>query len=369
MTAKRTDVFVIGGGPAGLAAAIAARERGLRVTLADQCAPGTDKACGEGLLPETLEVLRRLGVEIPVAQGRPIRGIRFVDGERSVEGSFPLGQGLGVPRTALHALLAERAAGCGAELLWKTSVHGIGREGVELSTGTVRAQWIVAADGGHSLARNWAGLAAGTPQRRRFGFRRHYCVQPWTDRVEVHWGDDCQFYVSPVGPDTMCAALLSHSPRLRIAEALPRFRMLAARLESATPLGVERGATCATVQLPRVTRGNVASVGDASGSVDAITGQGLFLAFSQSLALADALAASDLSQYEAAHRRLARRPSMMARLLLALDGRPRLRRRVMQVFAEEPRLFAGLLAAHVGVASPADCAVDTVRFGWRLATT
>ncbi len=368
MSGERTDVFVIGGGPAGLALAIAARQRGLRVIVADRCAPGTDKACGEGLLPETLGALSRLGVQIPAALGEPIRGIRFVNGEQTVESGFPLGCGLGVPRTALHAILAERASGCGAELLWKTSVRGLEREGVALATKTVRARWVVAADGGNSAVRHWAGLGAESRPRRRFGFRRHYRVRPWTDRVEVYWGDDCQFYVSPVGPEMMCLALLSRSPELRIAEALPRIPALAARLGSATPLGKERGAMCATARLPHVFREHVALVGDASGGVDAITGQGLFLAFSQALALAKAFEAGDLARYEAAHRRLAQRPAVMARLLLALDGRPRLRRRVMQVFGDEPRLFARLLAAHVGVASPADCAVDSLRFGWRLAT-
>ena len=45
------DVFVIGGGPAGLAAAIAARERGLDVVVADCAVPPVDKACGEGIMP------------------------------------------------------------------------------------------------------------------------------------------------------------------------------------------------------------------------------------------------------------------------------------------------------------------------------
>ena len=59
MFARReaTDVFVVGGGPAGLAAAIAARQRGLSVTLADGSEPPIDKPCGEGLMPETLEAL------------------------------------------------------------------------------------------------------------------------------------------------------------------------------------------------------------------------------------------------------------------------------------------------------------------------
>src|SRR5204862_8051575 len=49
---RSTDVFVIGGGPAGLAAAIAARRRGFDVTLADGAVPPIDKACGEGIMPD-----------------------------------------------------------------------------------------------------------------------------------------------------------------------------------------------------------------------------------------------------------------------------------------------------------------------------
>ena len=52
-----TDVFVIGGGPAGLAAAITARQRGFRVVVADGAQPPVDKACGEGFLPDGLEAL------------------------------------------------------------------------------------------------------------------------------------------------------------------------------------------------------------------------------------------------------------------------------------------------------------------------
>ena len=71
-------------------------------------------------------------------------------------------------------------------------------------------------------------------------------------------------------------------------------------------------------RLAAVTKGNVALLGDASGTVDAITGEGLHLAFRQAAALAEALAAGDLSPYAAAHRRLQKMPQLMARLLLLL---------------------------------------------------
>jgi flavin-dependent dehydrogenase len=100
--------------------------------------------------------------------------------------------------------------------------------------------------------------------------------------------------------------------------------------------------------LRRVYRGNIALIGDASGSVDAITGEGMGLAFRQALALADALAADNLDQYQTAHRRLARRPAIMAQLMLLLDRFPRLQPLVLRTFGAKPFIFERLLAVHVG---------------------
>ncbi len=61
---RTTDVFVIGGGPAGLAAAIAARRLGFDVTLADCSVPPVDKACGEGIMPDGLAAARALGLDL-----------------------------------------------------------------------------------------------------------------------------------------------------------------------------------------------------------------------------------------------------------------------------------------------------------------
>src|SRR4029077_6374522 len=102
---------------------------------------------------------------------------------------------------------------------------------------------------------------------------------------------------------------------------------------------IEKGALTSTCRLKRVSRGNVALIGDASGTVDAITGEGLGLAFSQAMVLADCLRASDMARYESAHRRLALRPLLMAHLLLMLDGRPRLQRRTLQAFQKRPDVF------------------------------
>jgi flavin-dependent dehydrogenase len=112
----------------------------------------------------------------------------------------------------------------------------------------------------------------------------------------------------------------------------------------------------------------VALIGDASGTVDAITGEGLCLAFSQAMVLANCLERGDLMHYEREHRRLALRPLLMARLMLLLDGRPKLQRRTLRAFQKRPYVFKRMLELHVGVLSPLHLAVDGLTLGWGLLT-
>src|SRR5580704_18444942 len=99
-----TDVFVIGGGPAGLGAAITARQRGFRVVVADGSRPPIDKACGEGFLPDGLEALEHLGIHVPMDEAFPFRGVRFLSASLSAEAQFPEGDtGLAVRRTVFIA--------------------------------------------------------------------------------------------------------------------------------------------------------------------------------------------------------------------------------------------------------------------------
>lgn len=367
--AAETDVFVIGGGPAGLAAAIAARQRGFSVVVADGLQPPIDKACGEGLLPDGLAALTKLGLHLTAADAHRFSGIRFLSGELAADASVPgAGVGLAVRRTMLHNLMKERAEHLGAELLWKTSVTGISPEGVRLGNRFVRSRWIIGADGSNSRVRRWAGLDAGPRARLRFAFRRHYRVAPWTDRMEVYWGRTCQGYATAVGRDQVCVALASHDPAFRLDEGLAALPELNERVLGAEMLSSERGALTGNRRLNRVWRRNVALVGDASGTVDVITGEGLGLAFSQAKVLAECLEAGSLRRYQTERDRLALRPLLMARLMLTLDGRPGLQRRVLQVFQHRPELFRRLLALHVGVLSPR-LALDGLSLGWGLLTT
>src|ERR1700761_8111020 len=102
----RCDALIVGGGPAGLAAAIALRQRGLDVLVADSIQPPIDKACGEGLMPDARRDLAALG--IPTCDGAAFDGITFVGASRQVTASFENGVGMGMRRLLLHSLLVER---------------------------------------------------------------------------------------------------------------------------------------------------------------------------------------------------------------------------------------------------------------------
>jgi flavin-dependent dehydrogenase len=365
---RTTDLFVIGGGPAGLATAIAARRRGLDVTLADCAIPPIDKACGEGIMPDGLAAARSLGLDLAPAGGHAFRGIRFCDSNAVAQADFPHGHGLGLRRTALHQLMLEHANDCGVRMSWGTRVCGITPDGVQLDDRLVQARWIAGADGGHSPVRRWAGLDACHSESRRFGFRRHYAVAPWSEYMEIHWGAECQLYVTPIGEGEVCVVLISANQRLRLEDALPGFPEVERRLVGAGPANLQRGGVTTTRRLKSVYRGNVALVGDASGSVDAITGEGLCLLFQHAVALAGALEAGDLSFYQDSHRQIGRRPEWMARLMLMLDRNGGLRTRAMRAFAQRPALFEGMLAMHVGEFSAADVFTNSLSLGWRMLT-
>src|SRR5437868_6260140 len=148
-----------------------------------------------------------------------------------------------------------------------------------------------------------------------------------------------------------------------------QFPGLATRFADVPASSVESGAVTASRSLRRVRRGNVSLICDASGSVDAITGEGLCLGFQQALALADAMECGDLTQYEFVHRRLARRPRFMAGLMLTMDRWQWVRERALPALASHPDLFGGLLAMHVGAARPTDFAVNCLALGWKIICT
>jgi menaquinone-9 beta-reductase len=344
----RCEVLIAGGGPAGVAAAIALRQRGADVLVADAQRPPIDKPCGEGLMPDSCRELARLGVEFDADSGAEFRGILFADAESRVSAEFPRGTGLGVRRPVLHRLLLERAAQLGVRMCWNTPVVLKNAQPAMLGQETCSYRWLIGADGHASRVRAWAGLDAASLRSRRFGFRAHFRVAPWSPCVEVHWGSLGQVYITPVGPQEICVAGMSRHAGVRLQQVLDSIPLLREKLAGVETTTSERGALTLTRRLHRVTRGNVALVGDASGSADAITGEGLAMGFRQALLLAKSLQAGSLEGYAAQHAKILALPQRMAALMLLLDRSAWLRGRALQVLAGRPELFREMLAVHVG---------------------
>jgi len=364
---KRADILVIGAGPAGIATAIAASLKGLHVTVLDHRKPPIEKSCGEGLLPSAVSNLKSLGIHLNSSSGFPFCGIRFSDEEFSASARITRETGFGVRRAELHRILVERACEAGVSFHWGARVTGFDGTGAQADGTHFPCRWLVGADGQNSTVGKWANLSSPRSRRARFGFSRHYAVAPWTDLVEVHWGPGCQIFLTPTGSDEVCVALLSHDPQLRIDRALSYFPEVAKRLKGSRALTAELGGVTALGRARVVVSGHVALVGDASFTVDGITGQGLSLAFQQAILLAEAFAREDLVYYEIAHREISRAPWRMTRLLLLMDQSAWLRRKVLRLFAGNPALFTKIMSAHMAEAAQESLkATEVLGLGWQV---
>ena len=334
-----------------------ARREGLEATIIERQCPPIDKPCGEGLMPDGVELLRALGVSIPTGQRAPITGIRYLDGERIAEARFPGRSGWGVRRTVLQAAMARRAEETGVRLLWGRSDTGLRERGVETDQGAIDARWIVEADGLHSRVSAWAGIGVKVGRHRRFGVRRHFARAPWSDRVEVHWANGCEAYVTPVAADSVGVAMLWGDGKSDFDRLLARLPALGERLAGADVISSDLGTGPLWQRPVRLRAGRVVLVGDAAGYIDAITGEGLSLGLQQARVLAAAIARDDLAAYEREARRLAALPFALIRLLLLAERHPVLRRRLIATLARDPALFARLLAIHTRQAPPRELGV------------
>jgi flavin-dependent dehydrogenase len=343
-----------------LASAIAAARQGLQVEVIDAMKPPIDKACGEGLMPDSLEALAAIGFTnldqtLRETENHLLRGIRFIGDQTpnliTTEAAFPRAPGRGIRRTILHQVLLDRAASLGIRFHWENSVQSIApiAEGtlVHSNRKTLRARYLIGADGPGSRVATWAGLTEAYIQSRRIGLRQHYTITPWTDFVEVYWSNVGQAYVTPNSSNEVCVAFIANKKFPSPEAALSHFPALRRQLTASHPNGPARGSITLGRKLRRVTSRNVALIGDASGSVDAVTGEGMALCFRQAAALSLALRADDLAQYQQAHRRIQRLPNLMSRSLLLMDRSSRLRDTVLRTFQRTPWLFERLLQMHI----------------------
>jgi hypothetical protein len=187
---------------------------------------------------------------------------------------------------------------------------------------------------------------------RRIGLRQHFQVEPWSKMVEVYWCERSQAYVTPVAKNEICIAIIARLRPESFSIELQQFPHLIERLGAAVPRDKVLGSATMHVKVRWVARGNIALIGDASGTVDALTGEGLALCFRQAQALAQTMRSGDLTAYRRAHVEICRLPRFMSSSLLLLDRSRVLRSRALRAFALRPEIFAAMLRIHVGEKMP-----------------
>jgi flavin-dependent dehydrogenase len=303
-----TDVAVIGGGLAGLTAAIALARRGWDVTLYESGDYPRHRVCGEFLSPECVAALDVLAVRRVFDALRPVPITRTLvttpDGARWSR-DLPA-TAYGLSRYALDALLAEAATDAGVQLRTDTTVTDVAGsldDGFTLTTrgDTSSTHMVIGAYGkrsrlDHALDRPFIGQNAGF-----VGLKMHYEGPSTADRVELHAFDGGYCGLSHVEGGAVNLCLLARSERLTDAGGIPAFvewmgaqnPTLGAWLSDASPR-LDHWQAIAQVSFARKSpvERDVLMTGDAAGLISPLAGDGMGMAFDGGL-----LAASHTDTY------------------------------------------------------------------------
>jgi flavin-dependent dehydrogenase len=166
-------------------------------------------------------------------------------------------------------------------------------------------------------------------------------VAPWTDHVEVHWGHHAEAYVTPVAGDCVGIAILT-SRRDGFDGHFDDFPALRDRV-GACPHGQDRAAGPLRQKVRNRSAGRVLLVGDAAGYVDALTGEGLGIAFGAAELLVGCVVADRPGDYDRAWRRMSRRYRLLTAGLLRATTHASIRSAIVPAAAALPGVFAGMV--------------------------
>ena len=292
------DLAIVGGGPAGSAAAVTAARAGASVLVVDKASFPRDKCCGDGLTTLAL----RLGEELGLDPGT-IAGWQVVDGAvlHSPSGRtirFPLPRGDGqyaavVPRREYDAALLDLAHRAGANVRVGHAIVGIkvDAKGATLAVdrmGEVRATTVVAADGMWSPTRRLLRLADNGYRGEWHAFRqyvadvgpaaadRHVWVEP--DLLPGYaWSFPLSGRRANVGFGVLRGGRVAVGDTGRLwDELLDRPAIREVLGPSAQPVGRRMAWPIpARVGSSALDHGPVLFAGDAAAVTDALTGEGI----------------------------------------------------------------------------------------------
>lgn len=289
---ETVDVAIVGAGPAGSTLAALLAQRGLAVALIDRDAFPRDKLCGEFLSYDALPIADLLGIDLSAAP--PISRCRIVSRRRTYEFEFPHAA-RGVSRLFLDDALHRRAVAAGAKAITATAT-AVTRHRVTTEEGEIAARVVVGAWGRWGRFDQQLGRAfVHDRTHRNFGFKRHYRGDA-TDAIELYSFARGYLGVAAVegGITNICG--LVHADRIAhlkgrwdafvemIRAEEPRLDAMYARHEpaqegflSSEPV-IFRGRACV--------EGGIFMLGDASGIIDPLTGNGMAMAMQSALVAA-----------------------------------------------------------------------------------
>lgn len=310
------DIGIIGGGPAGLCAAIFARLKGLSVVVFEPKEQTIDKACGEGLMPSVVEELKEMGVVIP--ESHPFKGIRYINQKGAqkedpatwADGHFKSGDGWGVRRLTLHNALRKRASELG--VVWRHKrVQTLEEQAVGVLVEDTVTKYCIAADGLHSPTRKKLGLSKPAKLPKRVGIRQHFEMAPWSPYVEVYWSEFGECYITPVSDTQVGVAILAYADQLpqktdenRFDTLLSWFPVVKEKIKGSKPLSSVRGAGGFEQRLKSPIQGRILFVGDAAGYLDPITGEGIRLGLLSAKSAVECIHNDNLQAYAVQHRKI-----------------------------------------------------------------
>ncbi len=343
---RRAAALIVGGGPAGSAAAIGLARHGVGTLLIERDATPRDALCGGFLSWRTLATLERLGVDVAALGARPIGRVRVLAGSRAIEATLP-GRAVGLSRLALDAALLSQAAASGA-----TVERGVAARAAE--DGQVRLDddrllepaALFVATGKHELRGLARPRAAGDDPA--LGLRFRLTPSPELTRlldgmIELHLFDRgyAGLLLQEDGSANLCMAVR----RSRLAEAGGRPESLLDGLAAESPALARRiggaqaiGPAQAVSQVPygwraRDGRAGLFRVGDQAAVIPSLAGEGVGIALASGLGAAEAFIARGADGGRRYQRHFARR----LRLPFAIAG-------ALRHVAERPRSADPLLA-------------------------
>lgn len=306
MTAKDFDAVIVGGGPAGSAAALALLKRGARVAIVERKAVAEDRM-GESLQGAGLEILRELGVLDAVKQMemRPSYLHRASWGggmeERSAIRSR-FGPDLHLDRQQFDILLLDQAKARGAALFRPATLRGVdivrGAVCVHVSNGQglreLRAAWLLDATGSAASVLRRVGATRHRVDRL-VGFAGHYELGQTEPSTLVEAADEGWWYSAPRPGGRMVTIFLTDadSPARHASQAAMWRRCLdsapltRARIRPSVPAGEIRSYVAAPGISRWDTRLPVLPVGDAALSFDPIAADGICFALRSGIEAAE----------------------------------------------------------------------------------